>query len=191
MFSIHIIHLDINFYHLWLQVWAEGGMLLVMRKSLWIARSVLKTSHSSNKWTIWIYICVGKGKWTHLSNLIVLVIRMSCWSPKVYTSPKEAAMLSVWEKALAHGSLWKVTSLKFTGVKKTSASLFAPLFVHPCPSHICLSDVLWYPPRLWLCPAACLSVCMQHQVRETHGTWDCKGEKHAHLFCIKRKTKIL
>lgn len=56
VFSIHIIHLDGNFYHLYLQVWAEGDTLLGAKKSLWIVRLVLKTLHSSSKWTIWTHL---------------------------------------------------------------------------------------------------------------------------------------
>lgn len=120
MFSIHIIHLDINFYHLDLQDWTEGGKVLGARKSLWIVRLVLKTVHSSSKWTVRTHICGGKGKWTHLSNLVVVVIH--CWSPKISLAWKRQLCFH-WEKRiLPLGSLWQQTVPKFAGVQETSGS---------------------------------------------------------------------
>lgn len=187
VFSVHITHLDINFYHLYLQDWTEGSTLLGARKSLWIVRLVLKTPQSSSKWTVRTYICVGKGKQTHLSDLMWLWL----WLPQGFTSLKVTAVLSLREKDF---SSW-IPVATDQSPNLQSAGHFRALytelfFMQSCHGHFCISGLLWYPSRLWLCPVTCPSFCMHMKLGKC--TWpEAAWEESKHISSLSNEKKNL
>lgn len=101
-----------------------------------------------------------------------------------FTSLEVTAVLSLREK---HFSSWirvATNSYQICRSAEDFRVVYTELFfMQSYSGHFCISGLLWYPSRLWLCPAMCPSLCTRMKLGKH--TWpEAAWEENKHISSL-------